>query len=59
MTNELLKIVPTLQSVALAENALRLVRKKKKRAKDFISTGVTSIVGAAIIAEERKFLSGF
>lgn len=59
MSNEILKIVPTIQSVALAENALRLVRKRKKRAKDFISTGATSIVGAALIQEQSKFMGGF
>lgn len=59
MTNGIIKIVPTLQSVALASNALKLVKKKKKKASDFVGTGVTSIVGAAMIQEQSKFMEGF
>ena len=59
MTNAILNVVPTLQSVALVGNALKLVRKKKKRTKDFISTGATTIVGAAMIQAESKFLEDF
>jgi hypothetical protein len=59
MGNAILNVVPTLQSVALAGNALRLVKKKRKRAKDFVSTGATTIVGAAMIQEQSKFLGEF
>lgn len=56
---DILKIVPTMQSVAVASNAYRLVKKKKKKTGDFVNTGVSSIVGAAMIKEESDFLGGF
>lgn len=59
MANGIIKIVPTMMSLAVAANAYKLAKKKKKRAKDFVSTGTTSIVGTAMTAETAKFMGGF
>jgi hypothetical protein len=52
----LLKIVPTLQATALVGRNLKLVKKKKKRAKDFLSAGTDTIVGSSLIQAESGFL---
>lgn len=53
----ILRIAPTVQSLALAGNALRLVKKKRKRSSDFIKTGAQTIVGTAFVAEESSFIN--
>ena len=53
----ILRVAAIAQSAALAGNALRLVRKKKKKSKDFMKVGVETIIGSAIIAEESKFIN--
>ena len=55
----IMKIVPTLQSVALAENAYKLVKKKRKKTKDYIDTGTQSIFGAALVQEQSKLVEDF
>lgn len=53
----ILRVVPTIQSAALAGNALRLLRKKRKRSRDFLRVGAETIVGTALIQEEHKFIN--
>lgn len=59
MSDAILKTIPTLQSLALAGHTYKLVKKKKKKASDFIETGATTMIGAAMIKEQSKFLEGF
>ena len=56
---DILKIVPTIQSAALAKHTLKLATKKKAKTKDFVETGVGTMVGAALIKEEADFIGGF
>ena len=46
------------QSLALAKQNLELVKKKKKKSKDFLKVGVENIVGIKLIAETGKVISG-
>ena len=55
---DVLRIVPTLQATALVGRNYKLVKKKRKRAKDFISAGTDTMVGSTLIAENAKFLYG-
>ncbi len=53
---EILRIAPALSSLALVNKSLRLARKKKIRTKDIVDTGVTNIVGTALIHEQSKLV---
>lgn len=46
------------QSLALAGENLKLVRKKKLKSKDFLSVGVKNIVGASLIKEQTELIEG-
>ncbi len=54
----LAKLAQTGQALALAGKSLKLVGKKKKKTKDFLKAGVTSIVGIKLISETGKAISG-
>lgn len=53
----LAKLAQTGQALALAGENLKLVKKKKKKAKDLLKTGVKNIVGIKLIAETGKIIS--
>ena len=53
---KILALVPTLQSITLASKNYQLVKKKKKKAKDFLYQGVENIVGTSLIKETAQFL---
>lgn len=42
---KILQLVPTLQSMAILSENVKLSKKKKATAKDFVGTGVKSIIG--------------
>ena len=46
---QMLKLAKDMQSVALVADSYALVKKKKKKPKDFIQTGFTNIVGTELI----------
>ena len=54
----LAKLAQTGQALALAGENLKLVKKKKKKSKDFLKTGVKNIVGIKLISETGKLISG-
>lgn len=54
-TDDIIKVVPTLQAVALVGRNAKLVGRKKKK---FLSAGVDTIVGSSLIQQESKFLYG-
>ena len=54
MTNEILKIIPTMQSVNLLEYNLNNLKKKKKK---LVKQGIDNIVGLEFIKETEDFLS--
>ena len=45
------------QSVALAAESFKLAKKKKKKPKDFIKTGVTTIVGANLLKAQANIIA--
>lgn len=55
---DILKIVPTIQAAALAGNALKLAKKKKKKVGDFLLGGTETMVGASFIKDEANFIGG-
>ena len=55
--DSILKVIPTIQSVALVDRNLKLLKKKKKKSKDFVSAGVDTLVGASLIKAESDFLN--
>ncbi len=55
----ILGIVPLAQSLALAGENIKFVKKKKKTAGDFMGHGVENIVRASLIGETAKFTGHF
>ena len=53
MVNEILKIIPTMQSIELVGDHLN---KKKKKKKGFIESATHDIVGISLINETSNFL---
>jgi len=53
----LAKLAQTGQSLALAGENLKLVKKKKKKSKDFLKAGIKNIVGIKLISETGKAIS--
>jgi hypothetical protein len=56
MTDALLKIIPTMQSVTLLDYNLKKMKKKKRKAGDLIEQGVGNIIGVAMIKETADFI---
>jgi hypothetical protein len=56
---EILKIVPTIQSTALVGENVKLLKKKKKKSKDFVKIGVKNIIGTEFIKAESDLIGGF
>jgi len=52
----ILRLAPMLQAAALVGNSMKLLKKKKKRAKDFLGVAATGIVGTALIKEQSDFI---
>lgn len=50
---DILKIIPTLQSIRLASDNYDFVKKKKKR---FVKQGVENIVGISLIKETANYI---
>jgi hypothetical protein len=59
MTKKLLKIVPLLQTAALASDNLEFQEKKKKKTKDFLKQGVKNMVAIPLISETANFVESF
>jgi len=55
-TKSILRIVPTLQTLALVKHNAKLVSKKKVSSNDLVKVGVGTIVGAALIKESAEFI---
>jgi len=51
-------LIPTIQSVALVSHNLKVLKKKKKKAKDMIELGVTNIVGVSLIKANADIIAG-
>lgn len=56
-TKALANLAVDMQSLALVGHNYR-IKKKKKKAKDFINTGVTNIVGLEMIKAQSFLTSG-
>lgn len=56
MTNNILGLIPVIQSTQLMGSNLELLKKRKKRTGDFIKQGVQNIVGAELISETSNFI---
>ena len=55
---EILNLVPVMQSTALLGENMILLKKKKKKSKDFIETGMTNIFGTAMIKAQADMIGG-
>ena len=56
MSNDILKVIPTLHSAALLHDNVKFLDKKKKKSKDYIKQGVKNVVGTSLIKAESDFL---
>ena len=56
---ELLRLATTIQSINLVEANLKVLKKKKKKSKELIKTGVNNVVGSALIKEQSDFINSF
>lgn len=48
---DVMKVIPTIESAALAEDNIKFLKKKKK---SFVKQGVKNIVGTALIKETAQ-----
>lgn len=51
----ILKLIPTLQSVAIMSDNLEFTKKKHKTT-DFVKQGTKNLVGISLISETAKFI---
>jgi len=51
----IMRIVPSMQSIALAGENIRLIKKKKIKTKDIVSTGMKNIIGVEFIRLQSQF----
>lgn len=56
---EILGIVPIAQSLALAEENLKVVKKKHKKSEDFIGTSMKNIIGTEFIKIQAQAIGDF
>ena len=56
---KILRVVPTIQAVALLNQNIKFAKKKKKKLNDYVSLGAGTIIGTALIKEESDFIEGF
>ena len=52
----ILKLIPTLQSVAIMSDNLEFAKKKKHKSTDFVKQGVKNLVGVSLVNETAKFI---
>lgn len=55
---EIIKLAPTIQSMALLGENMKFMKKKKKNAGDFIGMGMTNIVGVEMIKAQSDIIEG-
>ena len=51
-------IIPTMSSVALVSENMRVINKKKTNSKDIMKLGVTNIVGTSLISAQAGLIAG-
>lgn len=56
MTTELLRLIPTLQSLSIVAENAKFVKKKNKTTKNFIDVGVGNMIGVALTKETADFI---
>jgi len=49
MTNDLLKLAPTMMSLGLLSDNLTYMNKKKKKSRDMVDQAIENIVGVSLI----------
>ena len=54
----ILRVVPTIESIALLKRNVDFVSKKKKKSNDFVKLGTGNIVGTALIKEQANLIEG-
>ena len=55
---DIMKIIPTLQAAQLVGENVKVLKKKKKKSKDFIGLGVKNIVGTSFIKINADLIEG-
>jgi hypothetical protein len=51
-------LIPTMQSIALVNENLKIATKKKVKTKDLVGLGMKNIVGTSLIKVESDLISG-
>lgn len=55
-TKDIMNLVPTMHSMALVGENMKVVNKKKKSSKDLIGLGMKNLVGATLIKSEADLI---
>ena len=58
MIQNIMNLIPTMQSVALLSENVRVAKKKKVSTKDLVGLGATNIVGIEFIKLESGLIAG-
>lgn len=53
---DIVKLVPTLQSVGLVGHNVAYVKKKQKKTKDIVKLGTDNIIGTSLIKANASFM---
>jgi len=51
-------LIPTMYSVALLGENLKILNKKKTKSKDFLGLGMKNIIGTSLIKVESDIIAG-
>ena len=57
-TKDIMNLIPTIQSVALVNENLKFIKKKKKKTKDYLGNFGTNIIGTSLIKSQADFIAG-
>ncbi len=57
VVQNIINLIPTAQALALLSENIKVVKKRKKEAKDFAKLGVTNIVGLEFIRLESGLIA--
>lgn len=57
-TKDLMNLSTTIQSVALVDENLKFLKKKKKKTKDYLGNFGTNIIGTSLIKSQADFIAG-
>ncbi|HDK42071.1 MAG TPA: hypothetical protein ENG87_01725 [Candidatus Pacearchaeota archaeon] len=57
-TKQIINLIPTIQAMTLANENIKIVKKKKVKAKDLMGLGAKNLIGIELIKIESSLIAG-